>query len=294
MNEATAVGTIAVIVLTSISSLIGFRDPRFRDRFLFSVREILAEKQYYRLVTSAFLHADFPHLLMNMVTLYLFGRYIELFFGVGKFLLIYFAAVVGGDLLALWIHRQHEYQAYGASGGVCGMVYSFILLFPGGGIMIFFIPLAIPGWLYAILYLLGSFVALKAQRDNIGHDAHLGGAVVGLWTTAALQPMAVRSHPALFAVVSGVSVLLFIYLAVNPMFLPFSGFLPSWRRSSRSTPDKPPSHGRDSQEVDSILEKVSKEGIDSLTAGERAVLERTSAKCRWREGSSKRKSGLSI
>ena len=112
--------TMAIIGVTSVCSWMGFRDPAFRDRHLFSVPEILAEKEYHRLFTSAFLHADWNHLLLNMVSLFLFGRHIELFLGVKEFLVIYFAAILGGSALSLLIHRHHEYKAYGASGGVCG------------------------------------------------------------------------------------------------------------------------------------------------------------------------------
>src|ERR1044071_861861 len=132
--------TVASLVLASIYSVIGFRDPGFRDKHLFSVWDILAGKQYHRLLTSALLHADWDHLLLNMVSLYLFGRGIEAMLGVGQFLLIYLAAILGGGALSLWIHRQHEYTAYGASGGVCGLIFSYILLVPGGSIRSFPLP----------------------------------------------------------------------------------------------------------------------------------------------------------
>src|ERR1051325_1889471 len=95
--ESLATATVAIIVLTSICSVIGFRHSAFRERHLFSVREILAEKQYHRLFTSAFLHADWNHLLLNMLSLFLFGRDIELLLGIKEFLLIYLIAVLGGS-----------------------------------------------------------------------------------------------------------------------------------------------------------------------------------------------------
>src|SRR5437773_9079836 len=121
-----------------------------------------------------------------MLSLYLFGRYVEFSFGAGHFLLIYFGAIIGGNVLSLYVHRHHEYHAYGASGGVCGIIFSYIFLFPGSGISVFPLPVSVPAWLYAILYFVGSIWALKRQTDNISHDAHLGGAIIGLWTTAAV------------------------------------------------------------------------------------------------------------
>ena len=236
MNEPAGICTLAIIVLTVFCSFIGFRDPGFTERFLFSIPEVLASKQYYRLFTSAFLHADWNHLLLNMITLFFFGRTIEMFLGPSRFLLVYFAAIVGGSLLALWLHRHHEYRAYGASGGVCGMIFSYIVLFPGSTINFhMFIP--VPAWLYAILFLAGSFFALKRGADNIGHDAHLGGAIVGLLTTAALQPWAVQRNPKWFLIISSVSLVLFIYLVKNPMLLPalvlYTGMAAPEKRVSR-------------------------------------------------------------
>ena len=145
MDDPTAIYTFAIIVLTVGCSLIGFRDPGFTERFIFSPVEVLAGKQYYRLVTSAFLHADLNHLLMNMISLFLFGRILEDQVGPWQFLLIYFASIVAGSLLSLWLHRNHEYRAYGASGGVCGVVFSFIALYPTGTIFSHFI-IPIPAW----------------------------------------------------------------------------------------------------------------------------------------------------
>jgi membrane associated rhomboid family serine protease len=293
MQEPTAPCTIALIILTSLCSIKGFRTPAFCQRNLFSVREVLVGKEYYRLFTSAFLHADWNHLLLNMFSLYLFGRQIELYLGVGKFLLIYFTAVLGGDLLSLWIHRQHEYRAYGASGGVCGLIFSFILLFPDSGISMFMLPFWIPGWLYAVLYLAGSFLALKSQAGNIGHDAHIGGALVGLWTTAALEPGLMRQHLNLFLAISGIALLLFFYLVKNPLFLPLWSFLPA-SPQQKSESAKPQRRKNESFEVDAILEKISKTGIDSLSPEERTFLSSVSEKYKRRSESQKPQSDLII
>src|SRR5439155_6170860 len=122
---------------------------------------ILAGKEYYRLVTSAFLHADWQHLIVNMLSLHFFGSNVELMVGKAQFLLIYFGAVVGGNLLSLYVHRHHHYLAYGASGGVCGIIFAHILLFPGGSIRMYFIPIGVPSWLYAIGFILYSFYGMK-------------------------------------------------------------------------------------------------------------------------------------
>jgi membrane associated rhomboid family serine protease len=292
MQELSAPGTIGLIILTVLVSLNGFRDRAFCERNLFSVYEILAGKEYRRLVTSAFLHADLAHLTLNMVSLYLFGQYIEAAVGIGQFLVIYFAAVIGGDLLALWLHRHHEYRAYGASGGVCGVIFSYVLLFPDSGISFFMLPFWIPGWLYAILYLAGSFFALKSQLGNIGHDAHIGGAVIGLWITALLVPAAARQHLNIFLGISAVGALGCVYLFKNPMLLPLRSFLPSGSNRSQSRQHSKPI--KESAEIDAILEKIGREGIHSLTPREAALLKSTSEKYQRRADSQKPQSDLII
>jgi membrane associated rhomboid family serine protease len=292
MNEPSATFTIAIIILTVGCSFMGFHDAGFTEQFIFSPIEVLAGKQYYRLVTSAFLHADFNHLLMNMISLYLFGRILESSVGPGQFLLIYFASIVGGGLLSLWLHRNHEYRAYGASGGVCGVIFSYIALNPGGTILAhFFIP--IPAWAYGILFLIGSFVSLRRQADNVGHDAHIGGAVIGLWTTGALQRWAVEQNLKWFLILSAVAVALFFYFIKNPMLLPISSFSGIWHRRKEEQRQAAPRR-RETRDVDAVLDKISREGMDSLTAEERALLQTVSKKFQSRSQSDKPKSDLII
>src|SRR5438067_1621850 len=106
MNEPSALFTTLLMLLTGIFSYLGFRNRAVEEKYIFHPTSILAGKEYYRLVTSAFLHADWGHLLFNMLSLYLFGRGVEMFVGSGHFLLIYFGAVVGGNVLSLyvWVH----------------------------------------------------------------------------------------------------------------------------------------------------------------------------------------------
>ena len=292
MNEPSAICTIIIIVVTALSSFVGFSDPGYTEKFIFAPTEILACKQYYRLVTSAFLHADVNHLLTNMISLFLFGRIMESHVGSAQFLVIYFAAIVGGNLLSLWLHRNHDYRAYGASGGVCGMIFSFIALYPNGTILAhFFLP--VPAWAYGILFLLGSFVALRRKRDNVGHDAHIGGAIIGLWTTGALQPWAVRENLNWFLILSGVSVGLFFYFLKNPMFLPLGSFMPELARGKKGKREIPP-HRRELHDVDAVLDKISREGVESLTAEEKDFLNSVSSKYQSRAKSEKPKSDLII
>jgi membrane associated rhomboid family serine protease len=292
MNEPLAVCTVLVILVTVGISYAGFRNPMVEQNLIFRPESILAGKEYYRMVTSAFLHAGWGHLLWNMISLYLFGDMLEWALGRTNFLLIYFGAVIGGNLLSLYVHRHHDYLAYGASGGVCGVIFAYILLFPGAGIRLYF-AVPIPGWLYAIGFMVGSFVAMKQAKDNVGHDAHIGGAIVGLLIAAGLHPEAVAYNWKMFLLVLGLASLLLIYLWLNPLFLPASALfsrtlLPGRRRSNVPT-QKP-----EDAQVDAILEKISKKGADSLTADEKALLEGVSRKLRRQAESKKSHSSLTI
>src|SRR5207237_4237613 len=113
---------------TGVCSFFGFRSYAVEEKYIFDLERILAGKQYYRLVTSAFLHADWRHLILNLLSLYFFGSSVEMSLGTAQFLLIYFGAVIGGNLLSLYVHRLHDYRAYGASGGVCGIIFAYILM----------------------------------------------------------------------------------------------------------------------------------------------------------------------
>src|SRR2546427_4329179 len=221
MNEPSSLITSLLMLLTGVFSYLGFRNRAVEEKYIFHPTSILAGKEYYRLVTSAFLHADWGHLLFNMISLYLFGRNVELLVGKEHFLLIYFGAVVGGNLLSLYVHRHHYYFSYGASGGVCGIIFAYMLLFPGSRISMYFIPIWIPAWLYAIGFMLYSFYGMKeGNKGNIGHDAHLGGAIIGLLITSALAPSSVRENLRIFLIVLLGGVGLLVYLWFNPLFFP--------------------------------------------------------------------------
>jgi hypothetical protein len=233
------------------------------------------------------LHLNWLHLLFNMFSLYSIGFAIELAFGFPMFLIIYLGSIVGGSLLSLYLHRNHYgYQALGASGGVCGVIFAFIFLFPGAPMGFFFIRL--PSWLFAILFILVSFFGLRNQLGGIGHDAHLGGAIIGLLITTALRPAIVVESPVLYFIVIGLSVALFVYLYRNPLYVPGSNpFSPAyWRRrwreaqAGRQARNKAQQEWEDKQTMDRLLTKISRSGMESLTAAEMRKLKAISKRMR--------------
>jgi membrane associated rhomboid family serine protease len=187
--------TIIIIAATVLASLKGFKDYNFFNRFKFQPQAITKGKQYDRLLTSGFLHVDMMHLIFNMLTLYFFANIVIHFSAINfgghlptgsvLFAIIYILSIIGGNLLALFFQRNnYHYSAVGASGGVSGIVFAAIVIAPTA-LKIYGI---IPGWLFAILYLGYSVYGMQKQLGNIGHEAHLGGAIVGMAAPLILAP----------------------------------------------------------------------------------------------------------
>lgn len=210
MNNLNELIPILLIALTCGISAWGLNNSLIFQRYQFHIGEIRYNKQYRRLITSAFLHADFMHLFFNMFTLYFFSRVIVLVYGVWLFLALYFGSVLAGNLFSLWLYKNRpSYAAIGASGGVSGILFAAIALAPLQTIYLYFIP--VTAWIFATLYFAYSVtMMLKPQQwDNTGHAAHLGGAAFGMLFAAALT-WQFMLHNALFI---GIMSLPLLYLA---------------------------------------------------------------------------------
>jgi len=177
-----------LIAVNTLVSYIGFINLSFFNRYKFDIAH-LGSKNYYRYLSSAFLHVSWMHLFFNMYTLYLFGYAVVQSLGVERFLVVYFGSLIAGNLFAAVYHRKAaHYAAVGASGAVTGIVFSTILLYPALELYLFFIPLPIPGFAFAAGYVAYSLYGMKKQNDSIGHTAHLGGALSGVVVSLAFEP----------------------------------------------------------------------------------------------------------
>jgi membrane associated rhomboid family serine protease len=177
---------LMVIAATAIISFISFNNHSLLEKYKFNISAIKSNKEYIRLVSAGFLHADFTHLLFNMITLYFFAPTVINVFGAMGFLIIYFGAIISGNIFSLFLYKnQGWYSAIGASGGVSGILFAAIAVFPHIGIGFIFIPISIPGYVFGLLYFGYSVYMMLNPRphDNVGHAAHLGGAIFGLLFT---------------------------------------------------------------------------------------------------------------
>lgn len=197
MDFTSAPITFTLIALNVIISLIGFSNEEFLDKTMMWPYKIKRQKQYYRFLSSGFIHADFIHLIFNMFSFYFFGRAIEYYFaayGLGgniAYLLLYFLALIIADIPSYLKHQDdYNYRALGASGAVSAIIFACILFQPWGTILIYFIPM--PFIVFAFLYLGYCIYMSKKNLGHVNHDAHLWGSIFGLVFTiiliAALSP----------------------------------------------------------------------------------------------------------
>lgn len=179
---------IVLIVSNVLLSLIGFKNQIFFNKYQFQMAKIKAGEQI-RMWSSGFLHVDFNHLFINMLSLYFFAGYVVYSLGEMKFLALYLSSLYIGNYLSFRYHNQQDnYTAVGASGAVSGVVYSAVLLYPDMKMLMIFFPIPLPGYIMAALYLVYTIYGMRKQGDNIGHTAHFGGAISGLLTTIAFVP----------------------------------------------------------------------------------------------------------
>lgn len=267
--------SLILIIANVIVSYRGFKDGIFYNKYKFNVDAVLLYKDYKRLVTSGFLHVSWMHLIFNMLALYFFSGSLELSLGPVRFLLIYFLSLIGGDLLSLFIHRHDGgYDSVGASAGVSGLIYAAIALFPGLKIGLLFIPIGIPGWLFGLVYVLYSIYGIRSRKNNIGHDAHLGGALIGLIVAIILHPsvLITNTWPIVIIMLPSVA---FIYIIITrPHVLLVDNYFFKTHSNAVTIDHKYNIEKRSKeQEIDRILEKIHKKGMKSLTDKERQMLQ---------------------
>lgn len=277
MDSVGFTGFIILLACTAFSYQ-GFRDYEYFRKYAFRVDDILYLKDYKRLFTSGFLHVSWMHLIFNMLTLYFFSE-VELYVGIFQFLVIYFGSLLGGNLFSLYVHRNHpDYSAVGASGAISGVVFAAIALFPGMKLGLILIPIMFPAWLFGLIYVLYSIYGIKTQRDNIGHEAHLGGGVVGLLIAAMFHPN-VWVNNTLPIVLILVPTLIFIYLMVNKpeMMLIDKFFQRNSTKITQTFEDKYHEAKRDQEmTLDELLEKIHRSGYRSLSQKEKDLLDKLS------------------
>lgn len=196
LDETGAPITLLLLGASVVLSVLAFSNQKLFSNLLFEPFVIKAQGQWHRFITHAFIHANWPHLAVNMFVLFGFGQHVEqaLWFYAPAAPALAFAALYLGGILfsSLPAYRRHlhdpNYRAVGASGAVSAILFAYILMTPTNTIRFLFIPAPIPAWVFGGLYLAYSWYMDKRSQDNVAHDAHFYGAVFGLVFMIVLDP----------------------------------------------------------------------------------------------------------
>lgn len=277
--ESVGIASIIIILITIVASYRGFKEYGLINNYAFDVDKILIRKEYNRLFSSGFFHTGPWHLGFNMLTLYFFGDEIESFLGIFPFILIYFLSLLGGSLFSLYIHRNHgDYTAVGASGAVSGIIFASIALLPGMKLGLLFLPpeLSLPAWAFGLIYVLYTIFGIKTGHGNIGHAAHLGGGLTGLILALIFEPSAIsiNAFPILCLLIPS-TIFIFILIMKPEWLLVGNPFKES--KGFQTIEDKYYEKKRAKEyELDDLLDKISRSGIDSLSKEEKDRLDELS------------------
>lgn len=188
--------TLILVIITCLISFVCFNNQKLFDQLKHYPIAEQRNGQYYRWLTSGFVHGDFMHLFINMFVLHEFGRTVEQYlvfhFGLTGgsilFLVTYLLIIVMGDIPTYYKNKENAYFAsVGASGGVSGIIFIYILLNPWNMLGLFAI-IPVPAIIFGVLYLWYSTWASKNQNGNIDHEAHFYGAVAGLLIAIVSRP----------------------------------------------------------------------------------------------------------
>jgi membrane associated rhomboid family serine protease len=185
--------TLTIIIVTCVVTLAGFRNGKVVDELIFWPPAINKNHQYYRFITCGLIHADYMHLIFNMLTLYFFGTFMEAHYqgelGLQKwyYLALYIGALIVSNIPTYLKHRNdYNYRSLGASGAVSAVLFAFILLYPWQRIVVLVFP--VPAIVYGVLFLVYSAYMSRKGGDNVNHDAHFYGALFGILFTIAVSP----------------------------------------------------------------------------------------------------------
>jgi membrane associated rhomboid family serine protease len=188
--------TLILVIITCLVSYQAFQNPELFHKLKHNPYMVDRGKEYYRFLSSGFVHADWMHLIINMYVLYQFGEFVEhkFIFHFGElmgrlnFTLLYLITLLLSDVPSYLKHRHNpHFSSVGASGAVSGIIFVFVLFNPWAILLLFFI-IPIPAIVAAVLYLAYSSWASNRARDFINHDAHFFGAVTGLLLALIMKP----------------------------------------------------------------------------------------------------------
>lgn len=188
--------TLVLIIMNVAASFYAWSNTSIMQKWMMNPYNVDTHKEYWRFITSGFIHSDYTHLFFNMLTLYFFGGLVEKIYSwkVGQygsllFVALYLLGIIISDIPTYLKHRNNpHYNSLGASGGVAAVLFSSILFIPLNPLYLMFIPIPIPGFIFGAVYMWYSYYQAQRGGDYINHDAHLYGALFGVAFSVAIYP----------------------------------------------------------------------------------------------------------
>ncbi|KYG77665.1 MULTISPECIES: rhomboid family intramembrane serine protease [Roseivirga] len=192
--------TYGLMIVIGLVTYVAWKQPELHAKLMLNPYQTVQQKQYWRLLTSGFVHNNPMHLFLNLFTLFFFGAAIERIFnvyfpqvGALLFILLFVTAVIVANVPTLIKHRNNpHYNSLGASGGVSALVLSFVLFDPLRDLCLYAI-ICLPGYILGAIFIVYSIIMGKRGRDNINHDAHLWGAIYGVVFVLLLRPSTIQT-----------------------------------------------------------------------------------------------------
>ena len=187
--------TLIMVLVTCGLSFYAWNKPELLHKWILNSYRVKNNNEYYRLLTSGFIHADYMHLAFNMFSLYFMGEALEQAFGMlfGSagaiyYVVLYILAIVASDLPSFFKHQKdRSYNSLGASGAVSAIIFAGIMFFPTADILLFAV-VPIPAFIFGVLYLAYSYYQGRNSMQPVNHDAHFYGAVFGVIFTILVYP----------------------------------------------------------------------------------------------------------
>jgi membrane associated rhomboid family serine protease len=183
---------VALIILlsTAITSVRALKDKVVYGRYVLHPWSIVKNKtRYYTLISYGLLHKNSMHLLGNLLSFSLFALPLEGIIGHFRFVLVYFGSLIFSSIIVTMEHGNNaSYCCVGASGGIMGVIFGYILHHPHVKIGMLSVPMGVPAMIYALGFLTHRYLMSRTKYDNVAHDAHLGGAIAGAMITVIVDP----------------------------------------------------------------------------------------------------------
>ncbi len=289
--------TLLLLIANLVFSIYAFQTPGILDKYKFNVGAILYRKEYYRILTSGFLHVNLSHLFVNLLSLYfcgpavysVFAMILGSFAGGLAYLFAYFISMVGGNVLALVTKKNSpNYSAVGASGAIAGIIFAFVYFIPDAQFLLFFL-IPCPAWLFAILFVGYSLFGMRTGHMNIGHEGHLGGAILGMLVAVILVPSFLQANWWIVLLLLIPSAIFLYFMIARPEALTQLlkgninfGYSRGSQKNAINPRTQQPTNTRSNvqtprEEMDELLDRVAKKGYDNLIQEEKQRLDELSA-----------------